>query len=48
MKTMDKKQMFETLERKKQQYFDAADRIWEHPETSFEEYYAADLLCGLL
>ena len=45
---MDKKQMFETLERKKQQYFDAADRIWEHPETSFEEYFAADLLCGLL
>ena len=48
MKTMDKKQMFEALERKKQQYFDAADRIWEHPETSFEEYFAADLLCGLL
>ncbi|HJD31729.1 MAG TPA: amidohydrolase [Candidatus Eisenbergiella stercorigallinarum] len=45
---MDKKQMFEALERKKQQYFDAADRIWEHPETSFEEYFAADLLCGLL
>ena len=33
---------------KKQQYFDAADRIWEHPETSFEEYFAADLLCSLL
>ena len=48
MKMMDKKQMFETLERKKQQYFDAVDRIWEHPETSFEEYFAADLLCGLL
>ena len=45
---MDKMQMFAQLDKKKEHFFKASDAIWEHPETSFEERFAADLLCGLL
>lgn len=45
---MDKMQMFAQLDKKKERFFKASDAIWEHPETSFEERFAADLLCGLL
>ncbi len=45
---MDKSQMFAEMDKKKDVYFKAADEIWDHPETCFEETFAADLLCRLL
>lgn len=36
------------IDEKKTQIFDISDFLWDHPETGFEEFLAADKLCGFL
>lgn len=38
----------EWLEQNKQEFYAAADDLWEHPELGLEEFHAFDLLTGLL
>lgn len=45
---LEKETVFASIEKKAEQYNDAADRIWEFAETRFEEKKSADLLCGIL
>ncbi len=34
---MSKERLFDLIEGKKEQYTKAADQIWSHPETRYEE-----------
>ena len=45
---MQKKQSLDALDEIAQQLYDLSDAIWDHPETNFEEYFAAREQCALL
>ena len=45
---MDKKQMMEYIDQRRDVIVDVNDRIWEYAETAFVEYRSVDLLCGIL
>lgn len=45
---MNKQELFHYLDQRARDFYDLSDRIWEHPETLFEEYRSADFLCHAL
>lgn len=45
---MTKQEALLTIEEKKQDFIRISDEIWDHPETSFQEFFAADTLSRYL
>lgn len=45
---MDKQQCFKVIDEKSHIFTRISDAIWDNPETSFEEFFAADALCQAL
>jgi len=45
---MSKERLFDLIEGKKEQYTKAADQIWSHPETRYEEKLSSAVLINLL
>lgn len=43
-----KEEALTAIDREKEAIIKASDMIWDNPETAFQEYKAADILCGLL
>lgn len=43
-----KKEALQIIEEKREKFVRLSDDIWEHPETSFQEIYAAERISGIL
>ena len=46
--TMTKEQALQAIDREKAVLTDASDRIWDVPETAFQEFKSTEILCELL
>ena len=45
---MNKQEMFQLIDSRKNLFIDISDRIWDYAETAFEEFKSAECLCEVL